>query len=299
MRTSWGTPLSCSFRVMTDIRALGRAASRGGTAARSRSRAGQGEERASQRPNRTSCRPSRSDICACAGCSRCLRRPRPTDCAAVRPSRRAGRRAPGHTRCALPASTARTRYSISSPDDHGSVSRDQVARRTHRRSRGRAARRKIVNEIARFQRLSRVRRAPVRSHEGDESPSASTARPVKPSRPAISGEAASNPLEQIGRVCAVVVRERDDVGGDARSSATFRARERPRADRRRWTSNSEWCSSNWSRRPSSFWSTSKSRKRRCVWRSSEANRRFSCSTRSTVATMRSNEGSSTDATAVR
>ncbi len=69
-----------------------------------------------------------------------------------------------------------------------------------------------MNEIARFQRLSSVSLAASVFHEGDERPAESAARPVRPSSVVVVRESLGDPPEQSGRVDAVVVGKRDDVG---------------------------------------------------------------------------------------
>ena len=68
-------------------------------------------------------------------------------------------------------------------------------------------------EIARFQRLWSVRTAGSRFHEGEERPPRSTLRPVTPSSVASRREQAGDVSEETLLVGAVVVGERDDVGG--------------------------------------------------------------------------------------
>ena len=87
-----------------------------------------------------------------------------------------------------PARSARTTYSISSPDDQGvpapSPSRSSKAPTRSTSSR----RRKIVNEIARFQRLRR--RAP-RRPAPRTGPTSRRRRPARPARPSSAGSAAN------------------------------------------------------------------------------------------------------------
>ena len=155
------------------------------------------------------------------------------------------------------------------------------------------ARRKMVNEIARFQRFSRVR-APGRAPRMRRTTVSSTARPVSPSS-AVAGEPPRDALEQIGGEDAVVVGKSDEIGA-CRSRAALRARESPRWACSRTRSNEGCSRRTGSRRSSSFWSTSRTRTARCVCAWTEASRRSSSATRSTVATTRSNEGSRSSAT---
>ena len=80
-------------------------------------------------------------------------------------------------RCEPPARGSRSPR----PTTTARPSRGRAARRTRPTRSTTARRRKIVNEIARFQRLSSVSTAASGFHDGDERPSASTARPVSPS----------------------------------------------------------------------------------------------------------------------
>ena len=169
----------------------------------------------------------------------------------VKASRRAARRARGRTRFAR-LRRARGRGSrsprpmtraVPSPRPSCSSNADEL--------RPTDARRKIVNEIARFQRFSRVTSAGARRPDGDERPlSPRRARSVRPG--SVDREAARDALEQIVRVDAVVVRERDELGAQrarrgvagarqaslARAAASISsermvARGSPRAGRRR------------------------------------------------------------------
>ena len=81
-----------------------------------------------------------------------------------------------------------------------------------------------MNEIARFQRLSSVRSAGSDFHEPEERPSASTARPVRPSSPR-SREARHDAFEEPRRVDAVVVGEGDQIRVDVRKARVARTRQ--------------------------------------------------------------------------
>ena len=197
-----------------------------------------------------------------------------------------------------PESSARTRYSVSSPEDQGptaprpSCSSNSPTRSTTDR------RRKIVNEIARFQRFCRVRSVESLAHDAVDCPSSPIARPVRPSS---SGSMANRRATRSSRSGAKTQSSSGNMTSPARiwPSAAFRAWESPRGARSRTTSSAGWLASIRSRRSSSFWSTSMTRNAACVCASREFRSRPSCSTRSTVATTRSNDGSSPCATAIR
>ena len=82
-----------------------------------------------------------------------------------------------------------------------------------------------MNEIARFQRLSSVSRAASPFQDGAERPDESAARPVRPSSASSFGESLGDTPEQSGRVDAVVVGKRDDVGAHVLEGDVPRARQ--------------------------------------------------------------------------
>ena len=272
--------------LTSDSRAAGRGASRDESApvqASPRASARCAADRASEHPA-----DGAGDSGACAGCSRCWRR-------RVRRPRRSAAKglsswvttSGGSYSMRAPAPSARTRYSISSPDDAVPSEPSPSVRRSGRRDprtrpqEDRERDRPVPEVVSREQRRSRCprrRRMAVLVH--------------RPSREPVELRVARIGwlrVEQPWGVDAVVVRKRDEIGS-TRSSATLRARERPRGERRT-SSRTGGRSSTVASRSSSFWSTRSTRKPRWVWASRESRSRSSSATRSTVATTRSNDGS--------
>ena len=115
-------------------------------------------------------------------------------------------------------------------------SRGRAPRRSSPTARRSSRRRKIVNEIARFQSVVVGERRRVGLPRRRRASVLVDLAPREPVERRLGGEAVRDALEQVVRVDAVVVGERDDVCRDCARPA-LRARERPRSDRSRTTSN--------------------------------------------------------------
>ena len=193
-----------------------------------------------------------------------------------------------------PASSARTRYSVSSPEDHGLS-----------RARGRAPRRKrpTRSTSARAQEdRERDRAVPEilpGQQRGVRSPTMATnarlgrrrARSVRRAPAAVAKRRATR-SRRSGWEDAVVVRKRDDVGaGPGRAPRCERARD-PRGERSRTSSRARW-SGEYVVEAVVVVLVDEQDPEGAVesGRSSEPSSRSSSATRSTVATTRSNEGS--------
>ena len=86
-------------------------------------------------------------------------------------------------------------------------------------------RRKIVKEIARFQRLSSVSVAESVFHDADRSPRGVFCPTRQAVESRIAREAVRDACQQAGRIDAVVVREGDDVSSNVLESDVSRARQ--------------------------------------------------------------------------
>ena len=293
-RGSTATPSSSrssSYRRVAAER--GRAASPRGSARAPRSRRDERDERAARR-GRTSIRATRArrvavlaeevadaravavaDARASAARASCANDERGVvlDPRAARAPRARGSRSPRPTPTACP-------------------SRARAARRSAPTRSTSSRRRKIVYEIARFQRLSSVSSGRVALPRRRRAAVAVAARPVSAVERRLVGERARDALEQAVRVDAVVVGERDDVCLDVRERrrcARGRGRVASAGARRR----ARWPSSDRRRR---------GRPRSGRRRAAEARVRLGLEraeqalelarTRPTVATTRSNDGSS-------
>ena len=185
----------------------------------------------------------------------------------------ASRRGRGRTRLAH-RRRARARGSRS-PRRRSTASRrrGRAPRRSGRYARRAVRARRSVNEMARFQRFSRVRTCGSLAQDGEERPASSTARPVSPSSEARSRTAA-RPVRGDRGEHAVVVGKGDELGLDAPDAPrSGRARGPARRAAGRCRSDGAPAGSA-SSRSSSFWSTSSTRKSRCVCTSSEASSRL-------------------------